>query len=91
MLQGHLPHRTDLSRALGPTSTPGYVAAPSLAQRMHCLVMCIAAPSATDPTCTSRIRELKQIATSRGAPPPTPPRWATQMGYSNGPVRWAST
>jgi hypothetical protein len=65
MLDGHLPNRTDLSGSLS-RKTPGYVAAPSLAQRMHCLLMCIPAPSATDPSCTSRLQELKQFAAARG-------------------------
>jgi hypothetical protein len=65
MLDGHLPHRTNLSGGLSPR-TQGYVKSPSLAQRMHCLLMCIPAPSATDPSCTTRLRELKHCATARG-------------------------
>jgi hypothetical protein len=33
---------------------------------MHCLLMCIPAPSATDVACTDRLKQLKQYAVARG-------------------------
>ena len=67
MLDGHLPSRTSIASALTPRDAT-YIKLPTTAQRMHCLLMCIPAPSATDTTYLARLQELKQYATARGEP-----------------------
>jgi hypothetical protein len=63
---GHLPDRTNLSSTLNPEAVVGYIREPTVAQKMHCVVMCISAPSATEPACLERLKGMKQAAMSKG-------------------------
>jgi hypothetical protein len=66
ILGGHLPDHTDLSSTLNPEAVGGYIQEPSVAQQMHCVVMSIPAPSATEPACLERLKGMKQAAMGRG-------------------------
>jgi hypothetical protein len=66
ILGGHFPNRTDLSRSIYPKGVTGYIQEPTVAQQMHCVVMCIPAPSATEPTHLERLKDMKQAAMSKG-------------------------
>jgi hypothetical protein len=66
LLRGHIPDRARLDGPLSPFITPGYIPIPEPQQRMHCVVMCVPAPSATDAACMGRLREMTQRATTAG-------------------------
>jgi hypothetical protein len=66
LLGGHIPDRTRLDAPFGPFTTAGYISSPGPQQRMHCVIICVAAPSATDDACMGRLREMKQRATAAG-------------------------
>jgi alpha/beta superfamily hydrolase len=54
-----------LAGAITP-STKGFLAQPKDSKRMHCLVMCVPAPSASAEDTTKRVQELVKYAIERG-------------------------
>ena len=65
MLDGSLPSGTNLVGDINP-NTPGFLAHPTPAKRVHCLVMCVPAPSATASDTVKRVQEVVKYAIARG-------------------------
>jgi hypothetical protein len=65
LLDGSLPNRTNMAGVI-TRRAQGFIDCPSIAECMHCVVMCIPAPSATDKTYMTRLQDMVQFSMKKG-------------------------
>ena len=64
ILDGNVPNRFNLQVPITPNA-PGYVAMPTLAQKMHCMVIMVAADAVSDDTYIAKLKVLLAIVRAK--------------------------